>query len=180
MRYHFTAKNITLTESLKDRTRSKLNRLAKLLPTDVDVYVTYSVIKHENKIEVTIPLNKRILRAETKDNDMYNAIDSVIDVLEKQMIKYKSRLRDRSRKDSSFKEELGFYSDIEPDEQVDYTKKIERSKKFALKPMDPEEAVMEMDLLGHSFFVFRNSYTDEVNVVYKRANGSYGLIEPEI
>lgn len=178
MRYLFTGKNLTVSDALKERTMSKLGKLEKLLPKDASVQVTYSVNKLENKIEVTIPLQKRTLRAEVTDTDMYNALDSVVDVLEKQMLKYKSRLRDRSRKDNSFKDEFKmlFTSDDTPDTDE---RKIEKSKKFALKPMDAEEAVMEMELLGHNFYVFRNGSSDEVNVVYKRNNGSYGLIEPE-
>jgi putative sigma-54 modulation protein len=168
-----------LSESLKKRASAKLDRLHRLIPEDADVHITFSVVKLENKIEVTIPLQKRILRAEVSDVDMYNAIDSIVDILEKQMVKYKSRLRDRSRKDSAYREELSYYSEAAGDDIDDSGYKIERSKKFALKPMDAEEAVMEMELLGHDFYVFRSSETDEVNVVYRRNNGSYGLIEPE-
>jgi putative sigma-54 modulation protein len=171
---------MNLSDKLKERTISKLDRLGKLISENADVYVTFSVVKLENKIEVTIPLQKRILRAEVADTDMYNAIDSVVDILEKQMVKYKNRLRDKSRKNSSYKEELSVYPTAE---ELSYDEgsmhKIERTKKFALKPMDADEAVMEMELLGHSFYVFKNGETDEVNVVYKRNNGSYGLIEPE-
>jgi len=179
MRYQFTGKNINLTDSLKERAVSKIDRLHRLIPADADVHVTFSTVKLENKIEVTIPLQKRILRAEVADIDMFNAIDSIVDILEKQMVKYKSRLRDRSRKDSSYKEELNYYAEAAGDDLGDGGYKIERSKKFALKPMDADEAVMEMEMLGHSFYVFRNSETDEVNVVYRRNDGSYGLIEPE-
>ena len=178
MRYSFTGKNINLTESLKDRATQKLDKLEKFLPPDTEVSVSFSVVRQNNKIEVTIPLRKRILRAEVTETDMFTAIDSIIDVLEKQMVKYKTRLRDRSRKDTSFKEELNFFP-AEDDTAADNPNKIERIKRFALKPMDAEEAVMEMELLNHVFYVFRNSSTEEVNVVYKRNNGSYGLIEPE-
>ena len=178
MRYTFTGKNITLTDSLKDRAMQKLDRLEKLLPKNAEISVIFSIIRQENRVEVTIPLKKRTLRAEVKETDMYAALDSVIDVLEKQMVKYKTRLRDKRRKDASYSEEMDYLpqEDETPD---DNPLKIERTKRFALKPMDSEEAVMEMELLGHSFFMFRNSRTDEINVVYKRNNGTYGLIEPE-
>lgn len=180
MRYQFTGKNMNLSDALKERTAAKLDRLHRLIPEDTDVYVTFSTIKLQNKIEVTIPLQKRILRAEVSDIDMFNAIDSIVDILDKQMVKYKNRLRDKSRKDSAYKEEFNYFSSTEDaDNGENGIHKIERTKKFALKPMDSEEAVMEMELLGHSFYVFRNGETDEVNVVYKRNNGSYGLIEPE-
>ena len=178
MRYSFTGKNVTLTDSLRERARQKLDKLERRLPKDVEVVVIFSAVRQENKVEVTIPLKKRILRAEVVETDMFSALDSVIDVLEKQMVKYKTRLRDRSRRDSSFREEIN-YLPQEEEHGEEYPFVIERIKHFALKPMDAEEAVMEMELLGHGFYMFRNSSTDEVNVVYKRNNGSYGLIEPE-
>lgn len=178
MRYTFKSKNTTVTDALENKITEKLSKLEKLLPPDTHITVTLSVIKLDQKIEVTIKLPKRILRAEVTSQDMYNSIDLVADKLERQMIKYKNRLRDKSRKDSSFISELqDFKDDFENDfEQI----KIERSKKFQIKPMDPEEAAMEMELVSHNFFVFRNSNTDEVNVIYKRNDGTYGLIEPEI
>ena len=110
---------------------------------------------------------------------MYAAIDEVVDKLEKQMVKYRSRLRDKSRRDSSFVDELRAISmNLDSDDSEDAIK-IDRTKKFEIKPMDPEEAVMEMELISHNFFVFRNDSTDEINVVYKRKDGSYGLIDPE-
>ena len=108
---------------------------------------------------------------------MYAAIDEVVDVLERQLLKHKSRLKDKHRNNSPFKKE--FIKHIEDNENDDATIIIEKTKRFAIKPMDAEEAAMQMDLLGHNFFVFRNAETDEVNVVYKRKNGTFGLIEPE-
>ncbi len=177
MNYKFTGKDSILSESLKDRIKSKLDRLDKFLPKDTNASIKLSVVKHEHKIEVTIPMKKRVLRAEVVDSDMYNAVDKIIDILEKQLIKYKSRLREKSRKEPSFKEE---FNALNIDETVLTSDNllIERTKKFAVKPMDPEEAIMEMELLGHSFYVFKNPESDEVNVVYKRHEGSYGLIEP--
>lgn len=179
MRYLFTGKNITVSDSLKQRTMQKLGRLEKLLPPDAQAQVTYSVNKLEHKVEVTIPIQKRILRGEVSDTEMYAALDTVVDVLEKQMVKYKSRLRDRSRRDTAFKDEFNMIFES-PESSDEPQRKIEKTKRFTIKPMDPEEAVMEMDLLGHNFYVFRNGETEEVNVVYRRKNGSYGLIEPEI
>ena len=178
MRFTFTGKNITLTDSLKERAEQKLGRLERLLPNNAEVMVAFSIIKQNNKVEVTVPLRNRTLRAEVTATDMNAAIDSVIDVLEKQMVKYKTRLRDKSRKDASFKEEFN-YLPLQEEVADASSHKIERTKRFALKPMDAEEAVMEMELLGHNFYMFRNGSTDEVNVVYKRNDGSYGLIEPE-
>jgi putative sigma-54 modulation protein len=175
MRYSFTGKNTTVTDGLKDKVTAKLGRIEKLFPEDTTINVTFSVVKLDHKIEVTVRLPKRVLRAEVTDLDMYAAIDLVTDKLENQMIKYKNRLRDKSRRDKSFADELSAI----PDADIENETKIVKKKKFALKPMEPEEAAMEMELVGHNFFVFRNSVTEELNVVYKRKNGDYGLIEPE-
>ena len=178
LNFTFTGKNLSVTDALRDRTIQKLSRLEKLLPFDVDVSVKYSVNRQNNRVEVTIPLKRRILRAEVTANDMYSALDGIVDMLDKQMIKYKSRIRSRSRRDASFKEE--FESAGEIAENIEESPiVIDRTKHFPLKPMDAEEAAMEMELLGHSFYVFRNGRTDIVNVVYKRNDGTYGLIEPE-
>ena len=178
LRFTFTGKNLVVSDALKERTIQKLGRLEKLLPFDADVNVKFSISRQNNRVEVTIPLRRRIMRAEVTANDMYSALDSIIDVLEKQIEKYKSRVRSRSRRDASFKEELEFTGDVS--ESFDETPiVIDRTKHFPLKPMDAEEAVMEMEMLGHSFYVFRNGHTDVVNVVYKRNDGTYGLIEPE-
>lgn len=180
MRYNIIGKNVSVSDSLKDRVQSKIGRISKLFPENTEVQVTLIVEKFTNKVEVTIPLKKRLLRAEVQSDDMYAAIDEIVDVLEKQMIKYKNRLRARGRQDSKFNEEfVTLFDKNEFSEEDSVSNKIEKTKRFEIKPMDPEEAVMEMELLDHSFFVFRNGQNDEVNVVYKRKNGTYGLIEPE-
>lgn len=183
MRYNFNGKNIVVTDELREKCEKKINRLERMFPENAEVNVSFSVTKQENRIEVTIPLQRRMLRAEVSANDLYTAMDLAVEVLEKQMEKYKNRIKDRSRRDHSYREEAIVFAPADPvpavDEQVKDAIHIEKTKRFALKPMDAEEAVMEMELLGHVFFVFQNSRTDEVNVVYKRNNGSYGLIEPE-
>ena len=126
-------------------------------------------------MEVSVPLHKRMLRAEVIDTEVGNCLDAAVDILERQIVKYKSRLRDRRRKNIATKEEVTY---IEGPESLDTQEiAIIRTKRFALKPMDAQEAVMEMELLNHGFYVFRNSETDEINVVYKRNDGDYGLIE---
>ena len=177
MRFSFTGKNVSLSDTLKDRTMQKIGKLEKKLPKNAEANVIYSTIRQENKIEVTIPLKKHILRAEVTGNDMYTCLDSVVDVLDKQLVKYMTRLRDKHRRDSSYSDEFDVLPPGETEEEETF--KIVKTKRFALKPMDAEEAVMEMELSGHSFYVFKNSATDEVNVVYKRNDGAYGLIEPE-
>jgi len=181
MRFVFTGKNMTVTEGLKERTINKLSRLEKLLPDNAEVYITYSMNKHLTKMEVSVPMHKRILRAEVSDSDAGNCLDGAVDILERQVVKYKTRLRDRRRRSVATNEELMYIEGMEMPQsdapQPDIV--IHRTKRFALKPMDAQEAVMEMELLNHDFYVFRNSWTDEVNVVYKRNDGEYGLIEPQ-
>ncbi|MCL2225205.1 MAG: ribosome-associated translation inhibitor RaiA [Defluviitaleaceae bacterium] len=178
MRYVFTGKNMSVTEGIKERATRKLGRLEKFLPEGAEVYITFSESKHLTKMEVSVPMHKRILRAEVSDEDVSSCIDQAIDILERQVVKYKSRLRDRQRRSVATSDELTF---IDKQEASDTDKEITitRTKKFALKPMDAQEAVMEMELLHHNFYVFRNSWSDEVNVVYRRNDGEYGLIEPQ-
>ncbi|MDR0958221.1 MAG: ribosome-associated translation inhibitor RaiA, partial [Clostridiales bacterium] len=106
MRYNFTAKNMVLSDSLKENTIKKINRLERLFPEDAEVYVVFSVVKLDSTIEITIPLQKRRLRAEVSNRDMYIALDEVVDILERQMVKYRKRIKEKARRDVSFKEEL--------------------------------------------------------------------------
>jgi putative sigma-54 modulation protein len=184
MRFTFTGKNLVVSQDMKDKTEKKIRRLSRLFPENTDVYVTFSVVRADNKVEISIPLsNKRLLRAEVTAPDMYSAVDGAVDVLDRQMAKFKKRLKDKSRRDNSFKDEARMfdmsdddaaYADDESKDEI----VIERRKHFPLKPMDPEEAAMSMEMLGHNFYVFRNSATDEINVIYKRNQGTYGLIDP--
>jgi len=180
MRFVFTGKNMTVTEGIKERAINKLSRLEKLLPDNAEIYVTYSENKHLTTVEVTIPMHKRMLRSEIVGEDVSTCMDQAVDVLERQIVKYKSRLRDRRRRSVATSDELT-YLDIAPDavEAVTPEIVITRTKRFAIKPMDAQEAVMEMELLNHNFYVFRNSWTDDINVIYKRNDGEYGLIEPQ-
>lgn len=179
MRYTFVGKNTTVTDALKSKITSKIDNLDKLFPESTSITVTLSVIKNDHKVEATVKLPKRVLRAEVTSDDMYASIDGVADKLEKQMIKYKKRLREKTRRDSSFADELKAVALSEDNLEDNEAIKIERTKKFEVKPMDAEEAVLEMELVAHNFFVFRDAKTDEVNVVYKRKDGTYGLIDPQ-
>ena len=177
MRYNFTGKNVNVFEDFKEKAERKISRIQKLVPDNVEVFVTLSKIRHQFKLEVSVPLHRRLLRAEVINPDLESALDLVVDILEKQIIKYKNRLRERKRRDAATVEEISYLSE-QSEIEDNSTLTIHRTKRFALKPMDAQEAVMEMELLGHSFFVFRNGETDEVNVVYKRNDDEYGLIEP--
>lgn len=173
MNYMITGRNLPLTDALKDIVQKKMGKLEKYFNPETEIHVTLSVQKNIHTIEVTIPANGRILRGEVSTEDMYLAIDSVIEKIERQIIKHKTKLEKKNHGET-----LRF-SNIPDYGESDNESKIVKTKRFAIKPMDAEEAVLQMDLLGHSFFVFRDASTDEVNVVYKRRDGNYGLIEPE-
>ncbi len=175
MRYTVTGKNVEVTEAMKDVAVQKISKLEKFFTPETSANITMSVEKLVHKIEVTIPIKGSVIRAEEHDDTMYAAIDMVVDKLERQLIKHRKKIIDRHHQAGTFKNEY-----LDYDEEDSNHLKIVRSKRFAMKPMDAEEACMELELLGHDFFVFRNSETDEVNVVYKRKNGAFGLIEPEI
>lgn len=174
MRFIITGRNIDVTPGLKTAVEDKLGKLEKFFKPDTEVNVTLSVEKDRQKIEVTIPVKGSIIRSEQVSNDMYVSIDLVEEVIERQMKKYKNKIIDAKQVGSPFTDD---YLEKEYDEESDI--KIVRTKRFGIKPMDPEEACVQMELLGHNFYVFNNSETDEVNVVYKRKGGTYGLIEPE-
>ncbi|HHX23558.1 MAG TPA: ribosome-associated translation inhibitor RaiA [Thermoanaerobacterales bacterium] len=174
MKVNVSGKNFDVTRALKEYAEKKVGRLERFFETNVEAQVTLSVEKNRHITEVTMPINGMLLRGETETQDMYSSIDMVVDKLEKQIEKYKTKIS-RNIKKSSLR-----YNDKEHKSTKDNEPKIVRVKRFALKPMDIEEAVMQMDLLGHDFFVFSNAESNEVNVVYKRRDGNYGLIEPEL
>lgn len=173
MRYIISGKNMDVSESLKEAIYEKIGKLEKYFNPDAEVTVTLSVERSRQKIEVTIPVKGSIIRAEQVSDDMYVSLDLVEDIIERQMRKYKTKLANKMHATANFAPAY-FEEDVE-DEQI----KIVRTKRFAMKPMDIEEACVQMELLGHNFFVFTNAETDEVNVVYKRKGNTYGLIEPE-
>ena len=174
MQFIISGKNIDVTEGLKTAVQEKIGKLERYFTPDTEIQVTLSVEKDRQKIEVTIPVKGNIIRAEQVSNDMYVSIDLVEEIIERQLKKYKKKIIDHKQAASSFSQNF-IDNDYEEDDSIN----IIRSKKFEMKPMDPEEACVQMELLGHNFFVFRNAITDEVNVVYKRKGNTYGLIEPE-
>jgi putative sigma-54 modulation protein len=180
MRFDIRGKNLELTDALKDYTTKRLSKLEKYIDDVKEAQVALSVEGEGHKVEVTIPLNGVILRGEEASEDMYTSIDLVVEKLEKQIEKYKTRLY-RSNRGAGMKRDWieEARKESEANESLE-TFKVVRTKRFALKPMDEEEAIMQMNLLGHTFFVFFNSATDEVNVVYRRKDGNYGLIEPNL
>lgn len=169
-----SGRNIDITEGLRSAVEEKIGKLERYFNESTEVHITLSTEKERQKIEVTIPMKGSIIRAEQTSTDMYVAIDLVEEVIERQLRKYKNKLIDKEQAAAQLNKDF-IEEDIYEDEEI----QIIRSKKFAMKPMDPEEACVQMELLGHNFFVFRNADTDEVNVVYKRKGNTYGLIEPE-
>lgn len=174
MRITITGRNIELTEGLKTAVEDKLGKLERYFAPDTEVFVTLSVEKERQKIEVTIPVKGNIVRSEQVSNDMYVSIDLVEEVIERQLKKYKKKLISKQQNAASFRKEF-----IEKETDVDDEIRIIRTKRFDMKPMYPEDACVQMELLGHNFFVFCNAESEEVNVVYKRNGNTYGLIEPE-
>ena len=176
MKFIIVGRNIEVTPGLRAAVEEKIGKLDKYFNPDTEVHVTLSVEKERQKIEVTIPVKGSIIRSEQVSNDMYVSIDLVEEVIERQLRKYKNKLVAREQEGGNFKQE---FFDAEDNIEDDGEIKIVRTKKFGFKPMYPEDACVQMELLGHNFFVFRNAETFEVNVVYKRKDKTYGLIEPE-
>ena len=174
MKITISGKNIEVTEGLRAAVEDKLSKLEKYFTPDTACKVTLSVEKDRQKMEVTIPMKGHIIRAEQQSDDMYVTIDLVVDIIEAQLKKYRKKLIDKQQNTESLRREF-----VEEDAADDEEIRIVRVKKFGMKPMFPEDACVQMELLGHNFFVFSNAQTGEVNVVYKRADRSYGLFEPE-
>lgn len=169
-----SGRNIDITEGLRSAVEDKIGKLERYFNASTEVHVTLSTEKSRQKIEVTIPMKGSIIRAEQTSTDMYVAIDLVEEIIERQLRKYKNKLIDKEQAAAQLSKDF-LAEDAFDEEEIE----IIRTKRFAMKPMDPEEACVQMELLGHNFFVFRNAETEEVNVVYKRKGNTYGLIEPE-
>ena len=173
MNFIISGKNIDVTDGLRNAIQDKLGKLERYFTPETDIIVTLSVEKERQKIEVTIPVKGSIIRSEQVSNDMYVSIDLVEEVIERQLRRYKKKLIDKHQEGTNFQK--AFIEDEFEEEEV----KISRVKRYDAKPMYPEDACVQMELLGHSFYVFVNAETDQVNVVYKRKGGTYGMIEPE-
>lgn len=175
MKYIVNGKNTEVSEALRQQAIKKLTKIEKFFKPETECHLTFTVENYRHILEVTIVSKGMFIRAEETTDDMYASVDAVIDKLERQIRKNKTKLGKRIHQESFVPDNFLIEEPIE--EEKSY--KIMKSKKFAIKPMDVEEAILQMNLLGHSFFVFSNAETEEVNVVYKRKDGHYGLIEPE-
>ena len=173
MKYNIRGDKMVITEAIKDYTETKLGKLEKYFKDDdVTANVLIRVRGNSQIVEVTIPTDKFILRSEEENDNVYAAIDLVTDKLERQIRKNKTRLN-RNIKDSV--KEFNFDFDIKDEEEA--KEKVVKRKNIEMKPMDEEEAILEMELLGHSFFVYKDRDTKNICVLYKRKDGDYGLIE---
>ena len=172
MKIRFVARKFTLTDDVKERVQKKLQKLDKFFSSDTEAAVALYGEKIGERIEVTIYHGGTIFRAEESDKDIACALDKALDVIERQIRKNRTRLEKKIHiTTDSFADPAAFE---EPEEEI----KISKTKRFEIRPMTVEEAIMQMNLLSHSFYLFRNSETGELNVVYKRRENDYGLIEP--
>lgn len=177
MKINITGKNYKVSQRLSDQIEKKIGKLDKYFADDAAAHVVLSKERDKDKIEVTINAKGMLIRAEEAADDMYEAIDLVIDKLVHQIRKFRGRLKARYNDKQALKFE--FLDEIDDEEEEAEEEKVVRTKTFDLRPMDVDEAILEMEMLQHDFFVFFNSETDSVNVVYKRKGSTYGLLEPQ-
>jgi|SRR5690625_4052410 len=181
MKYNIRGENLEVTEAIRDYVEKKVDKLKRYFdgPLTSDVHVKLSVYNNEQRIEVTIPMKDLLLRGEVQHQDLYAAIDLVVDKLERQIRKYKTKVNRKSRQEGSPKHVFAELEKEARNAQADSDEiEVVRTKRFNLKPMDSEEAILQMDMLDHAFFVFTNAVSGDTNVVYRRNDGRYGLIEP--
>ena len=176
MRVSVIAKNTTATPALKDMVEKKLSKVDRYFNPEVEAKATLSVQKNKQKVEITIPFNGIVLRAEEATDDMYKSIDLVVAKLERRIRKQKTKLSRRNNESLRFKT---FDEVAVEDELIEENGKVVKTKKFGIKPMSVEEAILQMGLVGHNFFVFQDADENKIAVVYKRKDGDYGLLEPD-
>lgn len=180
LNFNIRGQNLEVTEALRSYVEKKVGKLERYFDTTpiADVNVNMSVLNNQHIIEVTIPMPQLLLRAEESHVDMYAGIDLVTEKLERQIRKHKTKVNRKFRQEGTIK--YLFKEDVNASASKEEEIEIVRTKRFDLKPMDAEEAVLQMDMLGHNFFVFNNAMDDGATaVVYRRKDGRYGLIEPE-
>lgn len=171
-------KNIDVTPALKEYVEKKVVTITKQFKTVGDISAVMRVEKGKHTIEITVPASGIVLRAQETSPDMYASIDNCVEKIERQIHKYKTRLM--KRKYSNFRDEFVPAAPAKDEEAADGEFNVVRNKKYVLRPMNTQEAIMQMNLLNHDFFIFFNEETDAVGVVYKRKDGDYGLIAPEL
>ena len=175
MKFHFIEKKLQIDPEVKSYAEKKVGKLDKYFKQDSEASVAFSTERGRCKVEVTVNNNGMFYRASELTGDMYASIDSAVALIERQIRRNKTRLGKRLREGALEREAIPAYAPAEDEAEEDF--KIVRSKRFSIKPMSPEEAILQMNLLGHEFFVFKNMDSDDAfSVVYKRHQGGYGLI----
>ncbi len=174
MKITYTARKVNLRDNFKERVEKKLLKFGKLFSEDAAVNVVVTLEKNRQTVEITIRDSAMVYRAESTMTEMNDALDKVTDILMRQIRKNKTRLEKRI-KSGNIDEFVSMTPEVDEVEDEEY--KVVRKKQVLIKPVTVEEAILEMNMINHSFFMFINAETDEVNVVYKRANGDYGLLE---
>jgi len=178
MKIIFKGKHIEVTDAMRNYIEKRLSKIERHFDHILEVIVTLSVEKNRQIVEATLQASRALIRAEEETDDMYASIDKVVDKLERQIQKYKKKYFQKPHPSIGKKGLANKEVNVE-DSKQDKIARIVKTKRFAVKPMSVEEAAMQMDLLGHNFFVFANDNTNQVNVLYKRKDGNFGLIEPE-
>lgn len=175
-------KQFEVNDSIEHYVRKKMMKLEKYYDQIIEAVATVSVEKNRHIFEVTLQAKRAIIRAEEESDNIYNSIDRVVERLERQIIKYKERLYSKYSNEYNKEKVSVIVETEEPDSSahLNQERRIVKNKRFVLKPMSPEEATLQMELLGHNFYVFSNEETAQINVLYKRKDGNFGLIEPEI
>jgi putative sigma-54 modulation protein len=174
MQFSVTARNLEITPALRAYTEEKLSRLTRYLENIVTIHVVLSVNKHRQTAEVTLRVRELTIRAEEESDDLYSSIDLVVEKLERQILRYKERILAHAVRGGNRGGRTASAAPVMAEEP-----RVVKTKRFAVKPVGVDEAILQMNLLGHNFYVFRNATTEDVNVIYRRRDGHYGLIEPE-
>ncbi|WNF22604.1 ribosome hibernation-promoting factor, HPF/YfiA family [Mesobacillus jeotgali] len=181
MNYNIRGENIEVTPAIREYVEKKVAKLDRYFTESPNANVNVNLKVYQDKkskVEITIPMKDLVLRAEELHEDMYAAIDLITDKLERQIRKHKTKVNRKFREKESLKDYAPIFTEVEQVEE-DEDLEVVRTKSFDLKPMDSEEAILQMNMLGHSFYVFTNAETNQTNVVYKRNDGRYGLIEAQ-
>ncbi|GAM11985.1 MULTISPECIES: ribosome-associated translation inhibitor RaiA [Bacillaceae] len=181
MNYNIRGENIEVTPAIREYVEKKVAKLERYFTESPNANVNVNLKVYQDKkskVEITIPMKDLVLRAEELHEDMYAAIDLITDKLERQIRKHKTKVNRKFRDKESLKDFVPIFTEVEQVEE-DEDLEVVRTKSFDLKPMDSEEAILQMNMLGHSFYVFTNAETNQTNVVYKRNDGRYGLIEAQ-
>ena len=180
MKFTFTEKKVNLPKSLHNYAEKKVGKLERYFKTDSEANLVFSVEKDRNKVELTIRSGGTILRVSESTSDMFASVDAAVTSMERQLRKHKTRLEKRLRQDAFERSVPEEVSSFVPDAEEENDYEVVRTKKFAIKPMTVEEAILQMNLLGHTFFAFKNEDSGAFAVVYKRNDGGYGLIEDDV